>query len=555
MGCGVSGDLPLRNVVGFGTFDWCCDGQWYDVGKGKFKLTVVTDTPNFPWSTEPTAPAAVTVPSGATPPVTSVAASTARATTATSSFAGNFDLLDYGTPPRPVGHVAAQLGMPTFDQLVPGSLDITWAPNIADSGLGWPPQGVRESHARILSTWFSPGSDGFTHARAQGVLCDYIGPQDAACRGFQMDFAANDNPKLPDEVGFGPAETCCTGPFYVAGKGKFDLAYIAPPERPRSRHVGADVMTFWGLQPNWADGTPPWSLPRSDSPLLGQYDSSDPKVAERQIATALSSGINLFLLEFGWIQPGDPLDRAAQTGLMSAKNTDQMDLAVIYTPDAVAGQEWSQGPDRLRSDFAYLAATYFSHPSYLRVDGRPVVILINLQSYWWQYGVEGTNALFAEVKEEYGLYLVGGVWPDTNPEAVRGSPFDALTIWGNMWSSLRDDPDLTYTYAEYADAYRGYFSQWHDFAVSNGFQFVPSVYPGFDNLTYTTPPYGQPHLVIERDLSGFTSLTQFAKEMTTTPLNLTLFFTWNDFSEGHAIEPSVNYGDTYLKAIASTFAN
>ncbi len=246
MGFFTYDDPATPRMVAFeGIEQWCCGGTWYDVGPGKFELAYFTDTPNFPWYPEP--PIAPSVPSSTTAPVTSAAASTARATTATSSFTGNFDLLDYGSPPRRVGHVAAQLRVPTFDRLVPGSLDISWAPNIADTGLGWPPQGVRESHARILSTWFSPGADGFTHARAEGILCDYLGPQNASCHGFQMDFAANDNPTLPDEVGFGPAETCCTGPFYLAGKGAFELAYVAPPVQVFLTSQGTDL--YLGGQP------------------------------------------------------------------------------------------------------------------------------------------------------------------------------------------------------------------------------------------------------------------------------------------------------------------
>jgi hypothetical protein len=563
MGFFVNDDPTMPKMAAFeGTDQWCCSGLWYDVGRGSFELTYFSDTPDFPWYPPPSSaelsvpnrPAAPATGTTATP-VSSLTTPTARTTSEAPSFAGNFDLLDFGSPARLVGHVAAQFTEPTLRQPVPGSLDITWAPVIADTGSGWPPPGVRESHARILWTWFSHGIDGFTHARVQGILCDYLGPQNASCHPFQADFAASDDATLPNQVGFGPSDTCCSGPFYNVGKGAFELVNAAATRAPSSRHVGADIMTFWGLEPSWADGTPPWSLPRSDSPLLGPYDSSDPKVAERQIATATSHGVNLFLFEFGWIQPGDPLDRAAQSGLMSAKNVDQVDLAVIYTPDAVAGQGWSQGPDRLRSDFAYLAATYFSQPGYLRVDGRPVVVLLNLQSYWWAFGPEGTNALLAEVKDRYGLYLVGGVWPDTDPANVQGGPYDALTIWGNLWSSLGNHPDGTYTYAEYADAYRGYFSQWRDIALADGFQFVPAVYPGFDNLTYTTnPQYDQAHLVIERDLAGFASFTEYARAMTTAPLNLTLFFTWNDYSEGHAIEPSVDHGDTYLDAIASAFA-
>lgn len=285
--------------------------------------------------------------------------------------------------------------------------------------------------------------------------------------------------------------------------------------------------------------------------MLGEYASADPRVAERHIATATSYGVNLFFMDFGWIQPGDPLDLAAQSGLLRAKNIDLMDIAVLYFPDAVVS-DWGQGPDRLRSDFDYLAATYFIHPSYLRVDGRPVVILNGLTAYWDALGVDETNALFAEVKEKYNLYLVAGFHPDADPANFQDSPFDALTIWGNLWWSLGDEPDQTYTYTQYADAYRLIWKQWHDFAVSGGFQFVPSVYPGFDDVLWTS--FGADRHVIERNLAEFTSLTQYARDMTTDPLNMTLFFSWNDFSEGHAIEPSDNYGDAYLKAIASTFA-
>ncbi len=564
-----------RKVAFEGTDQWCCNGRWYDVGKGKFQLTHVTDTPHFPWYPPPPAAASDATPEGVptaaslagpggapaatwlATPVDMLAAEPVAAAaprSGASGFVGDFDLLAAGSPSRRVGHVVARFTEPTLDQLVPGSMDITWASGSGSTGSGWPSARVRESHAQLLRGSFSQGPDGRVHARIQGLMCDYTGPQKASCHGFQMDVAGSTDPGKPRQVGFGPSNACCSGRSYVAGKGTFDLSFVATPGRARSRHVGASFMTFWGLGPKGADGTPVWDDPRSDTPLIGEYASSDPVTAEHQIATATSRGVNLFFMDFGWISPGDPLDQAARSGLLRAKNIDQIDVAVLYFPDPVVSPTWGQGPDRLRSDFAYLAAVYFSHPSYLRVDGRPVVILNGLTAYWSALGVDATNALFAEVKAKYGLYLVAGFHFDADPAAVAGGPWDAWTIWGNLWHSLGDDPDWHYTYAEYVVAHRDIWRRWHDDAVARGLQFVPSIYPGFDNLTYTAAPYGQAHIVIDRDLAAFTSLARFAREMTTDPLGMTLVFSWNDFSEGHAIEPSVAFGDAYLKAVEAAFA-
>jgi hypothetical protein len=539
-----------RHVAFEGTDQWCCNGRWYDVGKGTFRLTYATDTPGFPWyrppsGTTPTAAAdatIVSIPQGSAP---------AAATPASvSTFMGDVDLLA-GSPSRRVGHMVARFQVPTLDRPVPGSLDITWLAGSGTTGSGWPSARVRESHAQLLQASFEKGADGRVHALVRGLMCDYTGPQKASCHGFRMDLAGSARSGGPRTIGFGPSGSCCSGRSYIAGKGTFDIAFVAAPGRERSRHVGASFMTFWGLDRAGTDGAIDWGDRRSDTPLIGEYSSADPAVAERQIATATSHGIDLFFMDFGWIQPGGPYDLAAQSGLLRATNVDQIDVAVLYFPDPVVS--WGLGPDRLRSDFAYLAAVYFTHPSYLRVDGHPVVILNGLTAYWSALGVEATDALFAEVKAKYGLYLVAGFHPDADPAALDDGPWDAFMLWGNLWHSLGDDPDGTYTYGQYAAAYRDLWRRWHDDAVARGLQFVPSVSPGFDNVTYTSAPFSQGHVVIERDLAEFTSLVRYAREMTTDPLGMTLFFSWNDFTEGHAIEPSDEYGDAYLKAVETAF--
>ncbi|MCU0505484.1 MAG: glycoside hydrolase family 99-like domain-containing protein [Chloroflexi bacterium] len=548
MAFGTNSDGTPRKVSAFGEYGWCCDGRWYDVGAGTFSLTVATDTRGFPWGRRPApedrGPGPLIGPSG-------VLSAQARQTSAGDGFVGAFDLLASDSTHRRVGRVTARLAGPDSAHLAAGSIDITWTGSPRSTGSTWPPAKAKESHGRVLRAAYSHDPDGSVRARVEGVMCDYLGPQSGSCHGFTAELVAAADPKKADEVRFGTANACCKGPRYVAGKGTFRLTDAASAAPTGERHVGASYMTFWGIEP---EGTPGlWSHPRSDTPRLGTYDSADPEIGERHIATAREHGIDLFLLDFGWITPGSDIDRAARDGLLRASNVDRIDLALLYFPDPVVSPTWGEGPARFRSDFAYMAAAYFSHPSYLRIDGRPVLVFNGLTAYWEALGVAQTNALFAEVKKKYDLYLVAGLHPDADPANLVGSPFDALMLWGNMWGSLGDDPDLTYTYAQYSTAYRGYWTRWHDLAVASGRQFVPSIYPGFDNAL-AVAAFGQAHTVIGRDLAEFTSLTRFARQMATDPLAMTLVFSWNDFSEGHAIEPSTGTGETYVDAVAAAFA-
>ena len=326
-----------RHVAAFGTYGWCCDGSWYDVGKGTFDLTVATDTRGFPWGTRPAPEARVLGPligpSGAVD-------TQERRTSDGDTFRGDFDLLASGSAHRRVGHASVRVTGPGSAHLVAGNIDITWSGGHAGAGGAWPPSKAKESHGRILRAAYARDPGGSTRARVEGIMCDYSGPQSASCHGFQAEIVAARDPKGADEIRFGTASACCSGTRYLAGKGTFRLTYVPPDAPSGERHVGALYMTFWGLDPAGSEGTPIWGYPRSDTPLLGTYDSSDPKVAERHIAMAREHGVDLFLLDFGWITPGSDNDRAARDGLLRAANVERIDLALLYFPDPVVSLTW-----------------------------------------------------------------------------------------------------------------------------------------------------------------------------------------------------------------------
>jgi hypothetical protein len=156
-------------------------------------------------------------------------------------FAGNFDMLDEQTG-NYVGRIVVSFTEPTPQKLVPGTLDVYWAPynpsdppfpyfmDLSLPGLPLPP--VKESHAQLLSAWFDEYDDAtwghVVSAGADGYLCDYAAPWNSGCRYFSVIFQTTT---------LGPARVANWSPgdgadpdrfVLVVGKGAFALTYAGP---------------------------------------------------------------------------------------------------------------------------------------------------------------------------------------------------------------------------------------------------------------------------------------------------------------------------------------
>jgi hypothetical protein len=153
---------------------------------------------------------------------------------------GQFDMADNaGTL---LGHVSVDFTMPSAAKLVPGKLDITWAPSAVNAYPAFPfmPLGgapVKESHAQLLASWFGdetvPIQGHVTTGEASGYLCDYAAPWDSGCRYFEVVFLHYDDPAWRDVTGWADTETnglMDFGGWYHAVNGKFVVTYAGPTE-------------------------------------------------------------------------------------------------------------------------------------------------------------------------------------------------------------------------------------------------------------------------------------------------------------------------------------
>ena len=207
------------------------------------------------------------------------------------------------------------------------------------------------------------------------------------------------------------------------------------------------------------------------TPLLGLYDSSDQNVINRHIDWAQGFGIDYFAVWFY----GGVLDSRVDPLLQSPLMKD-FKFSFLYNVEELSGGGDLTNPENyalVKRDFEYMAEKYFGHPSFLRINERPVVQWDNTTAIRTDI-VAPIMQLREDLKAKgYDVYLIGEEmgW-DFKINLKRLAAFDAISSYGfpQGWAG---DQTTAAVYEEY--------SRWLDAAKSVNVDLIPSTRPGFDN--------------------------------------------------------------------------
>jgi glycoprotein endo-alpha-1,2-mannosidase len=344
---------------------------------------------------------------------------------------------------------------------------------------------------------------------------------------------------------------------------------------------------------NWRDGYVNGLLDPSQEPALGKYDSSDLKTLEQHIAWSSQYGIH-FLAVSWW--PNQPLlDRKLKKNFLRAKNINDIKFCIFYETAGLGlvDDRITFTPDKIQkmiSDFKYLAQNYFSHPSYLKIKGRPVVIIYLTRTFNGDYP-KAISEIRSTLKEMgYEPYLIGDeiFWyvirsaplpPSAHPNMSRIKLFDAITAY-NMYDWAKPNQmgyGGTSTFlSDVHDLYQEYRT-----AVGKDIKLVPAIIPGYNDRGVRL---SENHPVIPRRFRGGDEEGSFfsqALQRTVVPLMdsnipMALITSFNEWNEGTQIEPTIEsaltrkdqspskteytqgyayqgYGRKYLSIIQDTF--
>ena len=302
----------------------------------------------------------------------------------------------------------------------------------------------------------------------------------------------------------------------------------------------------WYITDSWDNQTLRGDLSPSELPALGQYLSQDEDVVTQQIAWSTAAGINVWDLE--WIVPNDFEDQTIQDTIMTNPHMGDIRFAIFYDYAQRFNLDFNLTSDKVTtilSDFQYIAAHFFSHPSYLTLGQRRPVVFFYASVQLTP--VSAIQPMVSSVRQEmsnagFDVYLIGdeyyaGFLP---PDPTRIANWDGIFGY-DTYTQQGGYSDDNGFFALHSNAY----AQYQAVAQQLGVDFIPSLTPGYNDRvirpsannpalarrTSATAPEGSMFMNFLADLAlPYANNTRFKM------IHLTSFNEWHEDTE---LEPTV----------------
>jgi hypothetical protein len=326
--------------------------------------------------------------------------------------------------------------------------------------------------------------------------------------------------------------------------------YIPEP-RPAATQllVGAHHCPLWE-----ADKPGMWTQIRKHMervPALGFYAQETPEVSDWETAWAVEHGISFFIYCWYRTSQGGPVQTmfssAIHDGLLKSRYAKQMQFTIMWENQNRGRAGVADEADLMENLLPFWLETYFKHPSYLKVDNRPVLFI-----YRPEFLVQDLGSIENVVKAF-----------DKMRAACRAAGFDGLTLLGEYRGldpqhlQLMKQLGLDYTFAycwhvannptpqQAIDVQMHNIRKTQELAVLPQVVTVSQAWSGWadEGSIWKIPP------------ADFERLLEQAKDFVTalpaTGLSsrMLLLDNWNEWGEGHYIAPYTEYGFGYLDAV------
>jgi hypothetical protein len=359
--------------------------------------------------------------------------------------------------------------------------------------------------------------------------------------------------------------------------GEQALVFHADPHLAAASYVPVPVpvktpYTLWTHYcALWKHGThygwkkiEPWP---ERKPLLSWYNEGTPEVADWHIKFMVEHGISGVIYCWYRASVNEPvkqsLGHALDDGLLKARYLSMIKFGIMWENGCAQGV--ASADDLMQNVLPYWIEHYFSNPSYIRFNGRPVLYIWVPSRLRTQLGgSENVRAALALMRAECerrglgGLYIVGAQSQDkASIETMAKEGWDATSAYGNGWKQ----PEKLAVVGNYTCApVEGFIDQqealWKFKRDLNLLPDVRVAMMGWD----PRPWHEKGFFWSENTPEKFRDLCQRAKASIDSSsgrsglgTNTVLFCCWNEFGEGHYIEPTRGSGFAYLDTIRDVF--
>jgi len=274
---------------------------------------------------------------------------------------------------------------------------------------------------------------------------------------------------------------------------------------------------------NWFDENT-WTLEKvSDFPVT-LYNSRDRETVVRHIAQAQEAGIDAFVVAWYGPQIEDNQTEPNLALMLEVADGTTFRVSVEFGPDSPLIHSQQDMVDALR----HVLQIHARHPSFLRVEGRPVIFFWRLDSIPLDPGqtpLEAWQAIRAQVDpDRQSIWIAEGV------QLEYQQVFDGHHLYSIAWSQ-----DVRQTLKDW-----GYRIRRYNARHGTDKLWVATVMPGYNDLKT-----GRAQAFVREREGG-----QFYRETWQAAIDSgadwVVITSWNEWVEGSQIEPSVSYGNLYL---------
>jgi len=369
-------------------------------------------------------------------------------------------------------------------------------------------------------------------------------------------------------------------------KQKYDVAaYVWPAytgDEPRTRIFWEEGYGEWQTVHHAKHNTAgkPEGYVWDRKPLWGYVNEANPDVMEMEIRCARAHGVNVFIYDWYWYDDRPFLENCLNDGYLKAKNNDLVKFYLMWA-NHDANHMWRVDlSDELRScaiwrgdvsfdSFKKIAKrwidNYFSHPSYYKIEGKPVISIYSVTNIFKSFGgPEGARAAFDYLREEAVKAGFPGVHIQAIYNAFEGFDYDGRFGGesGDAYTLLGFDSVTHYNMGTREERNRDYseFLKVHieEYArmSKSGMLYFPEVSLGWDN----NPRYRSfcPHITKnntpEKVSLAFSEAKRYVDEHKL-PAPLVVINSWNEWTETSYLEPDNLYGYGYLEEVKRVFGS
>ena len=315
-----------------------------------------------------------------------------------------------------------------------------------------------------------------------------------------------------------------------------DVPEIEVPEGYGEYNVILQTCDMWREGEHFGyDLLRPWA---ARTPFLGYYEDGNPEVADWQTKYMVEHGINVFAPCWYAVDAQSPPKNlrngyALDQGFMNSKYQDQIQFSICLCYAGVtAGEE-----NFLNYFVNYWIEHYFKHPSYFKVDNKPVIMCFNVAEFTTAFG-DRCAAVLEKVEE-----------------MLRAEGFDGAIFIGEAGSASKANGwDYGYTYTFGAiDGYKNILEI--NARAGKDTPYIPTVTQGWGNEAWGIPARKTNMPVKDWKASMEWVKNVYMPAFADDPLlkNTISLDNWNEYCEGHSISPTNLAGFGYLDAVRDVF--